>query len=321
MEVKPYYCNFNFEEELERSNWSLKRTPKKNSLFEFLFLWIENPNLTLLADAHYSESFLEKIREHRGEIPHILTSQTTDYNCWWGDNNSLESWEREREINSKVTSFKAREKLGLEIGDSYLIESETELPILANETDFIIKEELGFSGRGQWKYEPNGKRKPKTPYIIEPLLNKLTDYGVTYTDIGESFVIENLNDANRQFKGGIFDSSLSYDSILKVGSNIFEYYKKKFGVNKLQIDMFEYEEKGKVQLIALCEVNHRKTMGYIIWKLHNLFGDVVSAMTINRPRDIIEGGLLLSPEGHSLCVQFFTAKTREDLQRKLTMNF
>jgi hypothetical protein len=310
MEIKPYYTNFTFEQELEAQKKIQYNAI--NKLFEYLFLWIEDDSKILYSIHNYSSSYLEKIKELTGTIPGIA-SQAKEFNLWWGDSYAL----REAEINSKVTSFNARIDLGLTLPNSYVIRDRDELN--DKNGDFIYKSEFGFSGRGQVR-SLEMLKKISLPIVVEPYLKVIENFGISFINREEYFVMQNFNDILGQFKGGVLRENYPL-MIYEKGKIIFDWYFKKYGIDNLQIDMFSYEENGELKWNYLCEVNHRKTMGWVLWKLHKLFNQTYSAIKVfkNKPaasqNDIVL--IELSPSDHILPMFYIGSESEEALSRYL----
>ncbi len=311
MEVRPYYTNFTFEDEL-RSCQKIQYH-KKNTFFEFLFLWIEDSSKTLWSKHTYSQIFLEKIKNLSGSLPEI-TKDADEPILWWG--NSLDP--REREINDKLTSFKVRKFLGLDIEDSFIANNENDLKLLKCNSSYLFKDGLGFSGRGQVNC-PQKATKLSFPIVVEPRLIRARDIGLTLLNDQDYFCIENFNDDNGQFKGGLLLDEVPEHILIK-GRLIFEWYKKKFGVENIQIDMFSYCIEDEMKWNYLCEINHRRTMGWVIWKLKSVFNTNYAAIKIfPKGTSIPESDELikiieLSPKDHQMSVYFFGAAREKDLK-------
>ncbi len=303
MEIKTYYTNFTFEEELARGGWNFTYD-KKNFFFEFLFLWLEDSEKVLWTKSVYSESFLNHIKEYRNDIP-SLTQQSSNVEPWWGDSRNLD----EKEINSKETSFHVRDFLGINLRSSYIAKKRED--ILVSTQANLYKSSLGFSGRGICR-EITALKSDLFPYIVEPRLNVLKNFGITFLENSTVFLIENLNDDKGQFKGGILCKTIP-DHILINGLKIFDRYKELFDIKKIQIDLFSYlDDANDEKWNYLCEVNHRKTMGWILWQLHKKFGEEHSAIRICKkiPKVGIKAVkvITLAPEDHPMQMIFITSK-------------
>ena len=161
------------------------------------------------------------------------------------------------------------------------------------------------------------------PILIEPCLDVVTNYGLTFLNDNEYFLIQNLNDRHGQFKGGYVLQDIPVN-ILEKGREIFNWYKKEFRIDSLQIDMFSYGA-NELKWNYLCEVNHRKTMGWILWQLKTIFKFKFAALKIEKSNfkvkakagvEIIE----LSPANHKLKT-FLLGSENEELLKDYLQNF
>ncbi len=305
MEVKTYYTNFTFEEELKAAQKI--QYQKKNQLFEFLFLWIEDESSSLWTSYFYSQLYLDKIKSYTESVPQLVNN-AQDPILWWGNSRLL----LEKDINDKLTSFRAREVLGYSLDNSYIIENENDLEQLFGDSSYLFKGTFGFSGRDQVRTKEEAKRL-SYPFIAEPFLKRQQDLGLTFLNSDEYFCIENFNDEKGQFKGAyLLDRSEIPVHIVEAGKRIFDWYKNEFDVKSIQIDMFSYlsSESKQLEWNYLCEVNHRKTMGWVLWKLKSLFNTKYGALKIvNKNKKVQEqSGKLqvieLSPPGHGIKVLY-----------------
>jgi len=317
MEVNPYYTNFSFEEDLTGVLQEKIQYSKRNYLFEFLFLWIEDGSKSLWTEFNYPNDYLDKIAKRTGSCPKIGKA-VGDPALWWG-NSKIEN---EIEINSKLTSFKARDSLGFEMLDSYILKDKEELEKICNEKELLYKSPFGFSGRGQTR-DREKARHFKFPIIVEPWLDVVTNYGLTFLNENDLFLIQNLNDRHGQFKGGYVLNDIP-ENILEKGREIFNWYKEKYHVNSLQIDMFSYGV-GELKWNYLCEVNHRKTMGWVLWQLRTIFNFKYAALKIVKSnfKEINREGVEvveLSPANHKMKT-FLLGSENEELLKDYLQNF
>ncbi|MBC98665.1 MAG: hypothetical protein CME63_13020 [Halobacteriovoraceae bacterium] len=270
MEVIKFYTNFTFEEEL-LNGFRKGIYNKKNYFFEFLFLWIEGDDKILWTPKGYDKQYLDQIRRLTGSVPHISEKLKKEdrLELWWGDSQKR----NEVEINDKLTSFRARNELGFGLENSCIISQQEELAQYSEfpEKHYLFKSRFGFSGRGM-SSDPIKAKNFNLPLLVEPLLSVVDNYGITFFNENDYFVIKNYSDHLGQFKGGEF-VDFQDRVILEKMKKIFEWYKFNFNVARLQIDFFSYLKEGELMWNYLSEVNHRKTMGYILNQLKEKFGD------------------------------------------------
>lgn len=310
MELEPFYTNFTFEEELKSPQ--AIQYQKKNIFFEFLFLWLEDSSKTLWTKFSYPQSYLEKIKTYKKSIPNI-TSTSKKPLLWWGNSRNI----LEKEINDKLTSFRARQELGLELEGSFVVNSDDDLQLLADNRDYLFKGAFGFSGREQVSDLKSAERLER-PFLVEPKLNRIQDIGITFINERDYFCIGNFNDEKGQFKGALLLDDIP-EHIVDKGRLIFDWYRREFSVEEIQIDMFSYLSNMKTRWNYLCEVNHRKTMGWVLWKLNSVFDLKYSAFKIIPKSQEInekhgkETVVEISPPDHPMKVIYIGANTKSDL--------
>lgn len=285
--LKTYIANFDFENSLSALGYKPYSHSKENQIFEFLFLWLENSSKNLFSKITYEQKFLQYVEGISGGLPNLVDDAEL-LTGWWGDLENEEVWRKQRIINSKLTSFEARVDLGLEVPGSRIVENIESLSGI-KEDFLLLKRPFGFSGKGLI-FDFSKVRANDFPLILEPLHRRVRDFGV-FTD-GESFrVSQNLIDKRGQYKGSFIKEALPESDILKKESlRIFNWYKRKFDVNFMQIDSYQYLNDGDLHFNFLCEVNHRNSMGQVANKLHENFGNESSVFILihkNKLRDFL----------------------------------
>lgn len=251
--------------------------PVINQSLEFLYLYLEDAPLH--SSKQYSNEFLEHVESISGVKPRIFSQGL--YENWWGP---LKDISHERRVNSKEMSARF-------IEDSQIIYSIDELN-LDRFKQYLAKPLSEMSGRGFSTFDHEHLKgveellKKKSPVIVEPLLNRKFDFS-HYILPDKDICYENIVDSHFQYKGTTFRNlknpsakSLSfYDKItdkewsgfFKIFSTIKDTYVEANVKDMYSIDSFVYLERDTLKIRAMTEVNVRKTMGYIAWKLSEKF--------------------------------------------------
>lgn len=270
--VTTYLTNFDFELQLAKDHFESPQYNPINSALEYLFFWSEETG-KLYTQKSYPESYFNYINSLTGVFPET-TQVNNDLVCWWGECNNGEEFHREKEINSNHTAHEARAALGLNAVPSTLIESKDELDrfIDKQEKAFVIKNDLGFSGKG---LSFSSERIKTFPVIVEPWVQRIRDFGIFISET-EFFIVQNNMTKSGAYRATLIKNFLEEKNFKEPAQKIFKYYQEKFSVKKLQIDAFQFLQNSEVQYQFLCEVNHRKSMGQIAKRLADNLGHNVS---------------------------------------------
>lgn len=274
-ELRPCYANFDFDISLLKSEFSKDINPnsKYNKSLQYLFFWTAKENeLLYSADDSLYKNYQDRVIAFQGFIPK-WTKLKANLHYWWGDCSTPEKWRQEKEINSKLTSHKIENELGISI-ESTMAYSKSDLP--DDVKNYILKKEHGFSGQGFIK----DINIIKYPILVEKKLERFMDYG-TIIDKNSCKTFRNIIDQYGQYIGTYLNNSESeYISFKEVFDRIFIKYKEKYNVKKIQIDSFSYLLNDAKVLRPLCEVNHRKSMGWVTSCLNDKFGSTYSLFVI-----------------------------------------
>ena len=277
--------------------------PVANHAIEFLAFYLQD--LPLLTEVSYSPEYLERIRKVSGRNPRV-TSKGKAIN-WWGP---LKDPERERWLNSKITSARLSEEEGW---SSARIMTKTALRNLRPDKELIIKDPFGMSGRGLISALPGAEvHLPNAlpeELIVEPKLDRKFDFSHFVFPDGRMICYENLVDDRFQYRGTILeDTSLTTESLSfahliddaewekfhKALSRIREFY----GSDSLygySVDSFVYEENGVLRIYPLSEINARRTMGLLAYEFFREWGtDRRTALSLKKP--LFPESVKLSPE-------------------------
>lgn len=291
--MKAYFVDLDYENFLFDPNYSPNNSKNIAAIkeFEYVFFLVNKNPCILKNIKNYSENYLNKLRELKFNIPQ-LNSEVKNYEKWWG---RREDVELEKNLNSKITSAEVARKLNCGFEHGLIVTSLEEVnQHIANLPfkKYILKSPFSFSGIGHIIFEK--EQTPliqfHTPYLLEPVYDRVFDLGVTFEmlngNFSRMFIVENFNNQKGSFKGGMGANNLeNFISIiqekyqfdlkpyLEKYREIFEEYKKLGAVNNVQIDSFVYRDEldSGLKLYQLVEVNYRKTMGLVIQSLAEHF--------------------------------------------------
>ena len=273
-----------------------------NEALEFLAFYLQD--LPVLTTKSYQSGYLDKVRTLTGKNPQ--TTRTGKARNWWG---ALENPEREKWMNSKLTSFELALSHGWTEGGIY---SREEILELRPEKPYLVKDPFNMSGKGIIPIRPgenvtlpsalNGE------LIAEPLLARKFDFSHFIFPDGNVICYENLVDDRFQYRGTLFSSledfslrSLSfYHQISSQNWDVFqsrlETITRFYGDPSpygYSIDSFVFEENNELRIHPLSEVNARRTMGLTAYELVKKIGrGKRAALTLKKPH--FQDAILLS---------------------------
>jgi hypothetical protein len=325
-ELKRCYANFDFDISLLNSEYSSKVNPnsKFNKNLQYLFFWTAKKNEQLyVTDKSLRNNYLSKVLNYQSYIPGV-TLNKMDLHYWWGDCSNEKKWIFEKDINSKFTSHYIEKELNISI-KSNIGYDKNDLPV--NISEYILKKDHGFSGQGVVK----DVNQINYPILIEEKLNRKEDYGTIICD-EDQHTFRNLVDRHGQYVGSFLNQDKYICQDIKEDlDSIYIKYKEKYNVESLQIDSFSYFKGEDVFYRPLCEVNHRKSMGWVTNKLKEKFGSNFSFFliihkhkTLNLSEDISqydtinkEGLIHLSLLNEALQTFFITSNSKSELKEYL----
>ena len=267
--MKAYHINIDFEAWLFDSHYSLEKFQKFNKEYEYLFLWLEDDQVILSSSWIPEESFLSYIKNLTGSLPKI--QKVSESIPWWG--NTLNFKDEEKKWNSKIFSTKLAIEKGLCHRETQIIETEEQLNKAIGESQYSkiwLRDPHQFSGRGSIRIQKGEEKQVKKvierleqgPLVFDPELKRVRDFGTTFLNGENSFIIQNLNDKSGHFKGAIWQKNFTEAQEIRDRLQpIHEEFSHSSLDYPLQVDSFYYIEEGELKLYPLVEINHRKTMG------------------------------------------------------------
>jgi hypothetical protein len=274
-----------------------------NEALEFFAFYLQD--LPVLSSKNYDISYFDSIRNLTGQNPSVV--KTGKAVNWWGP---LENPEREKWMNSKLTSFELSLREGWVKGNIFSREQVLEL---SPTEELLVKDPFSMSGKGLLVIGPGQPIKLPASLsgklIVEPLLRRTKDFSHFVFPDGKMICYENLVDEKFQYRGTLFSSltdftgeTLSFFRDIPVEE--WKMFKKSLQVIRdyygndsafgYSIDSFAYEQNGALKIFPLSEVNSRRTMGLMAYELVKLLGrGKRAALTLKRP--LFKDAIKLSP--------------------------
>lgn len=264
-----------------------------NQSLEFLVLFLEEG--PLYSEKKYDPVFLKYIEKISGHHPSIVSLGA--FENWWG---SLTNLQLEKKLNSK--------EFALQFNDDSFFFNESQLALEPSVT-YLAKNPFGMSGQNFLKFKGSEREKLNSfakkfgKVIIEPFFCRQYDFS-HYIFPVEEICYQNLVDENFQYKGTILNRKNSspeglnffhevpaaeWEKFHALKKEITDEIKKSGVSGGYSIDSFIYSENGQMKIRTISEINYRKTMGLVTWKLAEKFAgsNAWSCLILSRARDKI----------------------------------
>jgi hypothetical protein len=236
------FINMGYETALENLDYSIQSS-SSNELFESLFFYFQKG--PFYTERVYESDFLNKFRELE------LVSDKMQAQHFWGVINK-----DYRRVNDRRYFLELLNRLDLNRQNSRI--EKKGYQVLDNE---IKKDFFSFSGK---KMNHTNLKKES---VVESRLDRLIDYS-TFVERGESHLYFNLIDQRYQYRGTVFFNQTKFQCV-EHKMLIKEILKEKLET-PFCLDSFIYEKKGRF-LKCHCELNYRKTMGWLAHQLNHHF--------------------------------------------------
>ncbi len=262
-----------------------------NSLFDYLYFFIEGSEF--YTRNNFSEEYVKYLDDRfsikakfRKRRPYHQFKNFIYFNDKQA--NSL--------LHSKEPFFKFLKKQGYFYHEAFITNESLDRP------GYIYKMLTGFSGRGIFEDYM------KDTMIVEKKLDRVLDFSIFFHN-GELIIYENIVDKTFHYKGSVFDKSNLYDpkaflheksvsgpvidDFLKILQTSISFVS---GIsNGFSIDYFIYRSDGGLRIHPGCEVNDRKTMGYLFYQVLLRHFPKSSKAMFSLEKKIPEKGVRLSP--------------------------
>ncbi|WP_034727515.1 hypothetical protein [Bacteriovorax sp. BSW11_IV] len=260
------------------------QTNSKNiiSSFEYIYFIInKSPERVLLAHRKYSKNYINYLSSFGFNTEHVFEA-ASPLN-WWAP---LDNEELVKKLNSKIYALSVSEKIG-HCPKTIVFDKLKDIPV--SEDQSLIKNDIGVSGNGNYviacntKVDENivSKKIGHGPYLYQPYLNRVMDFGITLDLDNESyFSNENFMGQFGRFSGGRLMTNVELLDLLqsfgiagdKVLKELIIQFKSMGATGIIQFDNFTYKDaQQNLNLYFMCEINYRKTMGLVLKSLKEHF--------------------------------------------------
>lgn len=258
---------------------------KLNQEFEYLIHFLEDE--PIYTQKKYDHGYIERVQLLSGK--EFLTEKDPEKaKAWWCP---IGKRETDVKLHSKLSSTRLALKEGFE-KEARIVSAENFEP----KEGFLYKMPGELSGRGHLLWPKHAAKinslvNDGHTLIEEPLRRRTRDFSSLILGPNEKIIYQNIVDNKFQYKGTILVppsmTSAQAESYEGAISKISEYYISIGASFPFSIDSYLYLENGEEKLCAVSEVNARKTMGYVAYKLAQCF-------------QAERGALLLSPSSNSI---------------------
>jgi hypothetical protein len=260
-----------------------------NQSIEFLLFFLSDR--PLFGQKSYSPDYLDYVKSLTGRTPVIVGHGP--FENYWGPLKNIES---ERWWNSKLTSSELLINNGW-CPDTHIISQETDLKNINWDRSLLLKDPFGMSGQKFQILSTDKmidervtivkKAMGQGPVILEPWLNRKFDFSQYVFPSGKIIAYQNQVDLKFQYKGTLFPQwpsasleDLDFYSLIdqeewatfhQRTQTIMDFYSTRPNECGYSIDSFVYEEKGKLKVRVMSEINYRLTMGRVAYELAGIF--------------------------------------------------
>ncbi len=309
--------NIDFEEVLFRH----QPQPHLNESLEFLALWVDER--ALFTKKKYPDEYLEYLNQKSGHRPTFKREGSHIF--WWGD---LTHPELLKKIAHKSFCYHFfKETWGLEgICPKDWLEVER---YLQKHEPCVMKGEGKMSGRGHkvlTRQDLAGLiSKPFEPCVLEPLYDRIEDISALYVSDEKRFVFyKNQIDKKFQWRSNLIEGNLSVEENWKNDLTRLQVFISELGyMGPFSVDAFSYKLGNKTIFYPGSEVNPRKTMGWVNYKLRAKYKKLCSELGME-PKFIskekwvalshMKDVLILSPPENKFLIYWIGSDELEKIQ-------
>lgn len=265
MDEIAWLFNSDFEKQLFSTKKKSINSSKQNQEFEYLISYLE-PEKVIFTQKKYTNKFSKYFEEFTGET-FKYTGTATKILPWCSDYNDESHLLK---YQSKVEFYKYMKDNNFHDHESSFVNSLEDI-----ESGYLYKDPYNVSGMGHLTFPKNQKTiesniNQNITMIKEKPLNRIKDFSSLIFENKRVSIYENIIDRNFFYTGSIFENKpLLEESLLKSYDLFFEKLILDFKAYKgvMSIDSFLYLQDSEVHLFKACEVNMRKTMGYIAYEI------------------------------------------------------
>ncbi len=329
METIGWIFNGDYEDRLFSNRFTNIQSTKVTQEFEY-FIHLLNPDYTIFSTKTYSQKYREFLKEFTG-FDLKLTTKPNQIANWCAEYDQPILRQKLQNKNNLAAFLKL---------DVRYIKSKDEL-----EEGYLYKYPKSLSGGGHYLYPRNEKKllgllSLGETLIKEKVYKRYLDFSTLIENGKVIKKYKNFIDDYFQYKGTLIEDNFKlddeieqdYEKSLKL---ILDYSSDYKGV--MSIDSFCYLEKSKKYLYPACELNIRKTMGYVAFQLKEKYFKEYSFLKLllmrNQSREVSQSNLqkkfgdkvvMLSPTTNRFLVFIIVSNDKEELislENKLRATF
>jgi hypothetical protein len=328
--------NSDFEDQIFSDKKIQFNSSKQNQEFEYFISYLD-PTKNIFTSKQYSGDFHQYIKSFTG-VEFKCANKAKKIIPWCSDylykGDCLK-------YQSKTQFYLYMKKNAYHEHESTFIDSMDKV-----EAGYLYKDPHSVSGMGHYSFPKNKnviekKIQQNIELIKEESLNRVKDFSTLIIDNKIVAIYENIIDRNYFYSGTIFQRD---EAVPQAFKSEYEAFIGKLCIDfsdyrgVMSIDSFLYLKNGEVKLFKACEVNLRKTMGYIAYSLKEkyfsstnyfCFRIIYKKMNEGISYEIIDmefGGRVkfLSPLVNRFQVVIFDCKSRVEyieLEKELLLKF
>lgn len=288
---------------------------KINQEFEYFIHFLENE--PLFSTKQYDPEYIKSIQSISGK-EFLVEGDPSRAKPWWC---AIGDKERDRLLHSKITST----RFALEVG----LEKEARLVSALNfspKQNLLYKMEGELSGRGHLQWTLNESKIKKLleeghTLIEEPSRKRTRDFSALVLDANKWIFYQNLVDEKFQYKGTLLiepemtsEQRVEYQLAIKA---LTKHYLSLGADYPFSIDSYFYLEGDDEKICPVSEVNVRKTMGYVAWRLKEFFQAKYAGLLLlgqEARTQSSKQAFFMSPTQNRFQSAFITAGEAEELK-------
>ncbi len=318
MEKIAWIFNSDYEDRLFSNRLTNIQSTKITQEFEY-FIHLLNPEYTIFTTKFYSQEYKEFLKEFSGfELK--LTTRAKHISNWCAEYDQLTMRQKLQNKNNLASFLKL---------DVHFLKSKDEL-----EEGFLYKYPKSLSGGGHYFFPKDQKKilsliNSGEVLIKEKIYKRYFDFS-TLVENGKVIKrYRNFIDDYFQYKGTLIEDDFELDEELEQDyersiEDILDYSDEYKGV--MSIDSFCYFENTRKHLYPACELNIRKTMGYIAFRLKEKYFNKFSNLKLllmknpnkeiqrlNLEKEIGDKVIMLSPSNNRFLVFIIFSNEKEEL--------
>ena len=287
---------------------------KINQEFEYFIHFLESE--PLFSTKRYDPEYIKNIQSLSGK-EFLVEGDPSRAKPWWC---AIGEKENDRLLHSKITSTRFAMLTGYEKQAS-LVSALNFSP----KENFLYKMEGELSGRGHLQWPLNESKIKRLleeghTLIEEPLRKRTRDFSALVLNDKKWIFYRNLVDEKFQYKGTLLiepEMTLAQRAEYELAIRALTKHYLSLGADyPFSIDSYFYLEGDEEKICAVSEVNVRKTMGYVAWRLKEFFQAKYAGLLLlgqEARTQSSEQAFFLSPTQNRFQSVFITAGGAEEL--------